>query len=193
MGRLGYDENAQMDALEMGLNNKLKDALVYTIRPETMAEYERQLLALDNRLKAREEERKGHRSHMGQFGAAAPPVSSFTPGGLAPMDLSATQWQNQNNTPRPPINLRHELVNGIKRTTPAEKAWRRANGKCDFCGEGGHAFGTCPKKQNRPRNTMYGAAASLQSNNPFSRTPQPQQQPSPPQILPAPQSPAGFQ
>jgi hypothetical protein len=37
MGRLRYDENAQMDALEMGLSSKLKDALVYTTWPETMA------------------------------------------------------------------------------------------------------------------------------------------------------------
>jgi hypothetical protein len=193
MGKLRYDDAAQMDALESGLSNRLKDALVFTIRPNTMAEYERQLLALDNRIKAREEEKKGSRNTMGQFATTTATPSSFTPGGLAPMDLSATQWQNQNTTPRPAINLRHELINGIKRTTPAEKAWRRANGKCDFCGEGGHAFGTCPKKQNRPRNTMYGAAASLQSNNPFSRAPPPQQQPPPPQNLPTPQPPAGFQ
>jgi hypothetical protein len=40
MGRLGYDENAQMDALEIGLSSKLKDVLVYTTQPETMAGYE---------------------------------------------------------------------------------------------------------------------------------------------------------
>jgi hypothetical protein len=193
MGKLRYDDATQMDALETGLSNKLKETLVITTRPDTMAEYERQLLALDNRIQAREEEKRGSRNTTGQFATTTATPSSFTPGGLAPMDLSATQWQSQNNTPRPPITLRHELINSIKRTTPAEKAWRRVNGKCDFCREGGHAFGTCPKKQNRPRNTMYGAAASLQSNNPFSHALPPQQQPSPPQILPAPQPPAGFQ
>jgi hypothetical protein len=98
MGKLRYDNMAQMDALEKGLSNRLKDALVFTTRRDTMAEYERQLLALDNRIKAREEEKKGSRNTMEQF-TNNTPVSSFTFGGLAPMDLSATQWQNQNNTP----------------------------------------------------------------------------------------------
>jgi hypothetical protein len=170
MGKLRYDEAAQMDALELGLSGKLKDALVFTTRPATMAEYEKQLLVLDNKIKARDEEKKGTKTHMGQFTAGTPPTgthSSLTPGGLAPMDLSATQWQNQNTTPRPPINLRHEVINGIKKTTPAEKAWRRANGRCDFCGEAGHAYMSCPKKQTRPRYTMHGAATNIQPNNPF--------------------------
>src|SRR5260221_2786272 len=120
MGRLNYDNNAQMDALDQGLSPKLKDALVFTTRPATMAEYENQLLVLDNKLKAREEETKGSRNQMGQFIAPAP-ISSFTPGGLAPMDLSATLLQNRNNTPRPPLEQRHYLVNRIRRITPAVK------------------------------------------------------------------------
>jgi hypothetical protein len=147
MRRLGYDENAQLDTLEMGQSNKIKDALVYIIRPENMAEYERQLLVLDNRLKAREEERNGHWSHIGQFIATTPtPVSSFTSSSRAHIDRSATQWQHKNIT-CPPPELRHHIIQGIKRTTPTEKAWRRANGRCDFCVEPEHAFVTCPKKQ----------------------------------------------
>jgi hypothetical protein len=113
MGKLRYDDTTQMDVLQMELSNKLKDALMYTVRPDTMAEYEKQQLALDNRIKARDEEKKGSRNIMGQF-TTTPVTSSFTPGGLAPMDLSATQWQNQNSTPRPPVNLCHELMNSIK-------------------------------------------------------------------------------
>jgi len=56
VGKLRYDDAAQMDALEKGLSNRLKDALVFTSRPDTMAEYEKQMLALDNKIKAREEE-----------------------------------------------------------------------------------------------------------------------------------------
>jgi hypothetical protein len=106
MGKLRYDYAAQMDALEKGLSNRLQDALVFTTRPDSMAEYERQLLALDKKIKAREEEKKGSRNPMGQF-TNTTLVSRFTPRGFAPKDLSATQWQNLNNTPRPPINLRH--------------------------------------------------------------------------------------
>jgi hypothetical protein len=170
MGQLRYDDAAQMDTLVKGLSNRLKDAQVFNTGPDTTAEYERLLLALDNKIKAREVEKKEFRKTIGQF-TNTTPVSSFTPGGLAPMDLSAIKWQNQNNTPRPPISLCHELVNRIKRTTPAEKAWRRANGRCDFCGEGGYAFGTCHKKQNHPHNVMHGTATSLLSNKPFSRLP----------------------
>jgi hypothetical protein len=43
MGKLMYDDATQIDALEIGLFNKLKDALVFTTRPDTMADYERQL------------------------------------------------------------------------------------------------------------------------------------------------------
>jgi hypothetical protein len=150
-----------------------------------MAEYERQLLALDNRIKAREEEKKGNRNTMGQY-STPPAPSSFTPGGLAPMDLSATQWQNPRSPTRPHPNQRHEIINGIKKTTMAEKVWRRANNRCDFCGGEGHAYQNCPAKSQRPnpRYTMHGAALTTSSTPP----------PPPPPITstPAP-PPAGFQ
>jgi hypothetical protein len=184
MGKLKYDDKAQMDCLETGLSPKLKDALVFTIRPETMATYETQLLQLDNRIRAREEEKKGTRSAMGQYTAPAT-TSSFTPGGLAPMDLSATQWQNRGPS-RPHPNQRHEIINGIKKTTAAEKAWRRANNRCDFCGGEGHAYQNCPAKTNRPnpRYTMHGAALTTSS------TPPP---PLPPVTSTPASPPAGFQ
>jgi hypothetical protein len=84
-------------------------------------EYEKQLLALDNRIKAIDEEKKGSWNTMGHF-TTTPVASSFTPGGLAPMDLITTQWQYQNNNPCPRTNFHHKLVNSNKRTTPAEKA-----------------------------------------------------------------------
>jgi hypothetical protein len=122
IGKLKYNDAAQMDALENALSNKLTDALVFTIRLNTMAEYEGQLLALDNRIKAREEEKQGSRNTMGQY-VAPPTTSSFAPGGLAPMDLSATQWQNPRFPARPHPSQHHEFVNGTKKTTMAEKAW----------------------------------------------------------------------
>jgi hypothetical protein len=48
MRKLKYDDKAQLDCLEIGLSPKLNDALVYTVRPDTMAIYETQLLQLDN-------------------------------------------------------------------------------------------------------------------------------------------------
>jgi hypothetical protein len=78
-----------------------------------MAEYEKQLWALDNRIKARDEEKKGSRNSMEQF-TTTPVTSYFTSGGLALMDLSVTQWQNQKSTTCPAGIFHHELINGIK-------------------------------------------------------------------------------
>jgi hypothetical protein len=98
--KLKYDDKAQMDSSEMGLSPKWQDALVYTIRPDTMGIYETQLLQVDNRIRAREEKKKRSCSAMGQYTATST-TSSLTPGGLAPMDLSATQWQNSAPPPDP--------------------------------------------------------------------------------------------
>jgi len=88
---LKNDDVAQIDTLEIGLSNKLKYLLVFITRPDTMADYERQLLALDNRIKARVVEKKGTCNPMGQFVATVPmPPSSSTHGSLTPRDLSAT-------------------------------------------------------------------------------------------------------
>jgi hypothetical protein len=168
MGKLKYDEAAQMDALENGLSNKLNDALVFTTRPNTMAEYERELPALNNRIKAREEEKKGNRNTMRQY-TAPPIISSFTPGGLAPIDLSATQWKNPRSPARPHPNQRHEIVNGIKKTTMAEKAWRWANNFCDLSGGEGHAYQNCPAKSQHPphRYSMHSAPLTTSSTPPL--------------------------
>jgi hypothetical protein len=93
MGKLMYHDAVQMDTLENGLSNKLKDALVFTIKPNTMAKYEGQLFASDNRMKARDDEKKGSSNTIGQY-ITHSTTSSFAPTGLSSLDLSATHWQN---------------------------------------------------------------------------------------------------
>jgi hypothetical protein len=138
-----------MGALENGLSNKLKDALVFTIRSNNMVEYEEQLLALDNRIKAREEEKKGSRNITEQY-VAPPTTLCFAPGGLAPMDLSVTQWQNPCSPARPYPSQHHEFINDIKKTSMFERAGGRANNCSDFCGGEGHVYQNCPAKTQHP-------------------------------------------
>jgi hypothetical protein len=95
IGKLRNEDAAQLYALELGLLNRLKDALLFSPRPHMMAECEKQLLASDNRIKARELDKKVTHHPMGQFETTAAAPFSFTPGGLTPMDLSATQSCNR--------------------------------------------------------------------------------------------------
>jgi len=117
---------------------------------------------------------------MDQFVATTPtPVSSFTHGSLTPMNLSATQWQHRNIT-CPPPELCHHIVQGVKKTTLTEKAWRRANGSCDFCGEPRHAFVTYLKKQQQQLQYPMRAAALSSPHAPPTNPQQPLQQALPP-------------
>jgi hypothetical protein len=88
---------------------------------------------------------------MGQFTApAAVAHPSHTAGVLAPMDLSALQARP---TQRPAAEQRYTFVNGQRKTSAAEKQWRRDNNLCMYCANPGHVFANCPSA-NRPRGSQ---------------------------------------
>ncbi|KAH0609663.1 uncharacterized protein H6S33_013149 [Morchella sextelata] len=146
---LDYNEGAKIDALAEGLSEDLKDATTYrTDRPNTVEAYATMLMTIDNQVRGRKAEQRAIRNTMGQFTApAAVAHPSHTAGGLAPMDLSALQSRP---TQRPAIEQRYTFVNGQRKTSAAEKQWRRDNNLCMYCANPGHVFANCPSA-NRPR------------------------------------------
>ena len=128
-----WNESAKRTALTRGLSTEIKDALVLTSDiPSKFSEYATFLQRLDNRIKAREAEKKGRptprttalaRSTPSQTPVTpAAPVSSRT---TDPMDLSAGR--------RGPLSQE-------------EKAKRIVEGRCLYCGGLGHTVHACTIK-----------------------------------------------
>ncbi|KAH0605312.1 uncharacterized protein H6S33_004534 [Morchella sextelata] len=146
---LDYNEGAKIDALVEGLSEDLKDAMTYrTDKPNTVEAYATMLMTIDKQVRGRKAEQRAIRNTMEQFTApAAVAHPSHTAGGLTPMDLSALQSRP---TQRPAIEQRYTFVNGQRKTSAAEKQWRRDNNLCMYCANSGHIFDNCPSA-NRPR------------------------------------------
>lgn len=142
MAYLDYNESAKIDALTEGISDELKDALMFrTELPKQLSLYATTLMTIDNQIRGRRAD-KAIRNNANYF--HAPEVaqqSSFLPGGLAPMDLSALKI---GSISRPTIENRYTIINGQRKITPAEKQWRRENNLCMYCAGSGHIFSNCP-------------------------------------------------
>ena len=144
-----WNDAAKKTALSRSLSNEIKDALALADQvPEAYGEFASYLQRLDNRIRAREAERKGRPPPR----APAPkipvvPVQSTASGTHpGPMDLSAF---------RP-------------RLSPEERARRISQNMCLYCGGQGHVARFCP---NKPRNPLRGNEAYFASAPAFSTPP----------------------
>jgi hypothetical protein len=140
---LDYNEGANIDTLTEKLSEDLKNAITYqTDRPNTIDAYATMLMTIDNQIRGRKAEQRAIRNTMGQFTApAAAAHPSHTTGGLASMDLSTLQTRPAQ---RPAAEQRYTFVNGQRKTSAAEKQWRRDNNLCMYCANPGHVFANCP-------------------------------------------------
>lgn len=155
---LNYNESAKIDALTDGLSDGLKDALIFqTETPTSLESYAKTLMTIDNRIRGRKAEQSSHRAPISQVPNTNVGHPSHIAGGVVPMDLSALLAQQ---TQRPPVELRYTYINGARRTTPAEKQWRRTNNLCMYCAGAGHASNNCPTA-NRPRGDQATMTAAL--------------------------------
>lgn len=131
VSKLKYNEAARRSALEQEMSNAIKEAMVTVfVEDKTYSEYVLLLQRLDNNQQARKKDRAGTR--MGSW--TSPPTTSYqmghashSPGGLAPMDLSALR---NLDTARPQQDQRYVLINGRRKLSPAAKQWRIDNGRC---------------------------------------------------------------
>lgn len=173
---LNYNEAAKIDALTDGLSDGLKDALIFqTETPTCLESYAKALMTIDNRIRGRKAEQNSHRPPVAQIPNSNVGHLSHVAGGVVPMDLSALLAQQAQ---RPPVEQRYTYVNGARRTTPAEKQWRRTNNLCMYCAGAGHTFNNCPTA-NRPRNDQNTMTAALVTPEPINNENQA------PQIAPA--------
>lgn len=134
VSKLGYNKAAKRTALEQGMSEGLKDAMVLVfVKDKTTTQYVALLQKLNNNQQARKDDKAGTR--MGSFTTPLVPSyptghPSFTPRGLAPMDLSTLR---NLVTRRPPQDQRYIQINGRRKLALAEKQWRMDNGRCAFC------------------------------------------------------------
>ncbi|KAI0993359.1 hypothetical protein K3495_g14825 [Podosphaera aphanis] len=165
MAYLDYNESAKIDALTEGLSDELQDALSYrTDLPNDVNTFAAMLMKIDNQVRGRKVD-KDIRTRMGRpmmpIEATAHP--SHVPGGLVPMDLSALQARSSQ---RPPVEQRYTFINGQRKTSPAEKQWRRDNHLCMYCAGSGHTFEGCPSAKRTKGKNAYIAGALISPTPP---------------------------
>ena len=144
-----WNNAAKKTALSRGLSNEIKDALALANQvPQAYGEFASYLQRLDNRICAREAERKGRPAPR----APSPKVPTLpvlsTASGThpGPMDLSAF---------RP-------------RLSPEERCRRIEQNMCLYCGGQNHVARFCP---NKPRNPLRSNEAYLTSTPAFPTPP----------------------
>jgi hypothetical protein len=163
MGDLNWDEMAQKDQLYEGLSEEMKDALTHReATDDTLTAFINLCKDVDNRIRARAEERKpsassrpsvtttSHRSTprpTASTAPAAPATSGNHPTnsnsgnyGPAPMELSAARREAERQ------RIREE---------------RMAKGQCTYCGSDQHFRLDCPRRLAADARRMRAAEASL--------------------------------
>ena len=132
-----WNDAAKKTALSRGLSNEIKDALALADQvPEAYGEFASYLQRLDNRIRAREAQRKGR----------PPPRAPAPRTPIAPVQSTAT------GTHPGPM----DLSTFRPRLSPEERAWRITQNMCFYCGGQGHVARFCP---NKPRNPLRGNEA----------------------------------
>ncbi|KAI1007902.1 hypothetical protein K3495_g326 [Podosphaera aphanis] len=145
---LDYNEAAKIDALTDGLSDDLKDALMYRVeKPRSLLEFATMLMTIDNRIRGRKAEQNIPQNSIGQYSSPIATHPSYIQGSLAPMDLSALQSPR---TQRPEPEKCYTFTNEMRKTTAAEKQWRKENNLRLYCAAAGHAFNNFPTA-NRPK------------------------------------------
>lgn len=163
---LDYKKSAKIDALAKGLSDVLKDAMAYRFeRPRTLKESASTLMMLDNRIRGRKAEQRNDRNTAIQFPTVNTAHPSHVAGGLVPMDLPAIKSQPAS---RPPPEQRYFFVNGMRKTTAAEKQWRRDNNLCMYYAGAGHDFSNCPTA-NRSKNNQVTMSGAMLANLPVAQ------------------------
>ena len=125
-----WNESAKRTALTRGLSTEIKDAMVLTSDiPSKFSEYATFLQRLDNRIKAREAEKKGRPTPCTTALARSTPSQSPT-SPVAPVSSRMTDPMDLSEGRRGPLSQE-------------EKAKRIMEGCCIYCGGLGHTVCTC--------------------------------------------------
>lgn len=137
----GYSEKTFMHMVKMGMNEAVKDAMVYMqTEPKDFDDLAKEAIKIDTRLYERRQE-KGHSNHptprRPQPVPAPPPTNP-----KATIDDKAP-----NAFPHSaPVPI-HIDAQRRGRITPEERQRRQASGACFYCGQSGHVARACPNRR----------------------------------------------
>ena len=197
MSVLQWDETAQISQFRQGLCEEVKDLMVHREKPKTMAGWYQTTLELDNAWRSRLAEKRAsgqqqqqqhrpafqprhqnfhngnkpqnHQSRFNQPRFSPQPRPQFT-NPTPPRPAPAPTPSTGSGTHPGPMDLSNTR---FKKLTPAQRAYRRANNLCSYCGDAGHYAATCNKKT-PPR--AYGASTNQNQQQEFAPRPQAGQQ-----------------
>jgi hypothetical protein len=131
-----WNAEAQMDALQNGLSNELKDSLQHADMPDNIVDFVKMCSKRDSQIRARAAEKKSGRwegsykkpdnaNNTTSAPDASPAGTVAGYHGPAPMDLSAIKG---------------------RKITPEERKRRREGGLYMYCGDSRHFTASCTKK-----------------------------------------------
>lgn len=175
MADLNLEGRHQITALRKGLSEEMKDFLQHRPVPTTLEGYVTLCQEVDQIIRTRRAEKLGQRMSNHMRAAPSAETATASQAAAAPAVGHNSHPTNTNSGDYGPAPM--DLSANRRRITMEEKAARRAEGRCLYCGGFYHFASNCPNKprptQGGPqrgssgapprRPTMRGAAANLGS------------------------------
>ena len=132
----GWNDAALRAVFHQGLTETMKDELASRDEPTDLEQLISLSIRLDNRLRERRRERVPRSQPR--------PLSPLRRPQSPPPRTPASPGTHLNSEPEP-------MQLGRARLTPEERARRRAEGACLYCGQPGHLVATCPTRPGNER------------------------------------------
>jgi len=146
----GFDERALFAKYYKGLAPRIKDGLVYSGRPDTLAELRTRAMNLDLRYWERRDEEK-YRSAAVPSSSTPPSGSPSTPPSKSSRSQSAQPKSvSRSSTPSAPSSSKNDLSKILGpdgKLLPSEKERRRKNNLCMICGSKDHFSDKCDHRK----------------------------------------------
>lgn len=166
-----WNASAQIHHFRFGLSEDIKDKLAFVDNlPETIDDFMKLCIRIDNRLAERRQERDSASSPRRYQTPTRPstwnpqsPAAMYPPNNIAPSNRPPQMPNPSGPAPMQLDALRRHI-------TDEEKHRRRTNGLCMYCGQQGHVALYCPAKRNK-RSVVQ--QVSFPNTNPDA-TPQPE-------------------
>lgn len=152
----GFNDQALREAFRRNLSSEVKDHLVFTEEPQTLQDLMHLAIKVDTRLFERRSERSQERRHRLTFPEAYPrALPPSLPRAFPPPAVASSS---------PTLRPSPMEIGSVGRRGPLsedEKARRRRNNLCLYCGEPGHIAIACPAKSRARPATAHSLSLDL--------------------------------
>ena len=178
----GFDERALYAKYYKGLAPRIKDGLVYSGRPATLARLRERAQELDLRHWERKDEEKYQPSEKASGSSASRSSGTSSATSTHSSSKSSASKSSRSSTPSsstasssaPKTSDLSKVLGPDGKLLPEEKERRRKNNLCLMCGSKDHFVDKCPTRQDSTR----GRAANLASINEEGSHSEPESSPS---------------